>query len=323
MAGGSSTVQLAQAVCDAGGLGFIAGGYLSPEEFEQDIIAAGERTFGVNLFVPESTRAADSDLSGYRSTLASAFKHFELDVPDIPAFTDDSFEAKVEVVVKHAPACCTFTFGLPKRDVVARVQSAGTVVGQTVTTLAEAEHALEVGADFLVVQGPEAGGHSGQFDQAADPSEKPLDQLLSEIRTAADCPLVAAGGIGTPERAAEVLELGAQAVQIGTRFLTTAEAGTKPCHRKAILSGSYSTTARTRAFSGRPARGLLNEFIQRYDSDAVVGYPQVNTMVGKLKKAAGDDPAWQNLWAGTAFSECREETAGDVVSLFAEYLNSH
>ena len=323
IAGGSATPSLVKAVCDAGALGFLAGGYLSPEALEQQIADVGDRQFGVNLFVPEAHHPKIEDLEAFRNALQPAFAEFGLDLPAVPSFTDDSFDGKVDIVRQRKPGYCTFTFGLPKSSVVSSLQTVGIHVGITVTTVAEALKAAESGADFLILQGPDAGGHSGQFDQAAKPSTLPLVAFIEDARNKLTLPLVAAGGIGTPADAATLLERGADSVQIGTRFLTSHEAGTKPCHRRALIEGTYTETARTRAFSGRPARGLRNEFIDRFDSEAVIGYPQVNTLVGSLKKAAGDDPAWQNLWAGTGWAECREQSAAEIVCEFAEYLNSH
>ncbi|MCG7301648.1 nitronate monooxygenase [Brevibacterium ravenspurgense] len=323
MAGGPTTPSLVKAVHDAGALGFLAGGYLSPQALDQQIVDVGCRQFGVNLFVPESHHPKYEDLDSYRNALQPAFAELGVDLPAVPSFTDDSFNAKVDIVLQRQPGYCTFTFGLPDTSVVSSFQSVGIRVGITVTTPFEAVIAEANGADFLILQGPNAGGHSAQFDQSAEPSTLPLEAFIDEAHTRVTLPLVAAGGIGTPADAAILLERGVDAVQIGTRFLTSHEAGTKPCHRRALIEDTYTETTRTRAFSGRPARGLRNEFIDRFDSEAVIGYPQVNTLVSSLKKAAGDDAAWQNLWAGTGWAECREQSAAEIVREFSEYLNSH
>lgn len=323
MAGGPTTTSLVKAVHDAGALGFLAGGYLSPQTLDQQIVDVGDRQFGVNLFVPEAHCSKSEDLETFRNALQPAFAELGVDLPAVPSFTDDSFNAKVDIVLQRQPGYCTFTFGLPDTSVVSSLQSVGIRVGITVTTPFEAVKAEANGADFLILQGPNAGGHSAQFDQSAEPSTLPLEAFIDEAHTRVTLPLVAAGGIGTPADAAILLERGVDAVQIGTRFLTSHEAGTKPCHRRALIEDTYTETTRTRAFSGRPARGLHNEFIDRFDSEAVIGYPQVNTLVGSLKKAAGDDAAWQNLWAGTGWAECREQSAAEIVREFSEYLNSH
>lgn len=323
MAGGPATPSLAKAVCDAGALGFLAGGYLSPEALDQQIAEVGDRLVGVNLFVPEARHPKAEDLNLFRTALEPAFAELGLNLPPVPSFTDDSFDVKVDIIRQHQPGYCTFTFGLPSASAVSCLQAVGIRVGITVTTIAEALKAAENSPDFLILQGPDAGGHSGQFDQAAEPSTLPLPTFIDNVRSQVTLPLVAAGGIGTPADAAALLDRGADAVQIGTRFLTSYEAGTKPCHRRALINGTYTEIARTRAYSGRPARGLRNEFIDRFDAEAVIGYPQVNTLVSSLKKAAGDDPAWQNLWAGTGWAECREQSAAEIVREFEEYLNSH
>ena len=315
MAGGPSTPELAAAVTNAGGLGSIAAGYLSPEDFDQVLTQTRELTdlFNANIFVPETVRPDTDDLKRYATALGEAFGK----AIDVPEFNDDHFYDKIDIVLEHAPAVVTFTFGLPDTAVIQRVQANGSHVGVTVTSTAEAVASVEAGADFLIVQSTEAGGHLSvhRQDQAVTPTV--LAVLVQEVRSKVSVPLVAAGGIGTVRQGQRALDAGAQAVSIGTRFLTATEAGTKPAHAHALVSGEFSSTVQTRAFSGRIARGLANTFTTTMEPEQIVGYPHVHYMTSPIRKAHANEPQMLNLWAGTGFTHCMAQTASDIVREFS------
>lgn len=315
MAGGPSTPQLAAAVTSAGGLGSIAGGYLTVDAFEQLIAQTRDLcdVFNVNLFVPEAHTPQQGDLEKYAHALTEAFG----ETVEVPQFSDDHFDEKVDVLVANAPSVASFTFGLPSANIIERVKAAGTEVGVTVTQAHEATASVEAGADFLIVQSTEAGGHLSVHNQAEEVEPTPLPKLVQQIREAVPVPLVAAGGLGTVREAQHALDAGACAVSLGTRFLTTDEAGTKPTHADALVNGLFRSTVQTRAFSGRVARGLENTFIQRMDAHTVVGYPQVHYMTSPIRKSHANDASMLNLWAGTGFTHCMAQAAQDVVQEFS------
>lgn len=321
MAGGPGTPVLAAAVSNAGGLGFLAAGYLSAEAFADAIAETRAKTsspIGVNLFVPQPSAATPDALQRYRDLLTPLAQHYGAEIGR-PRPDDDGWQAKLDVVADTVPEVASFTFGCPPPEVLARLRERGVLTAVTVTSPAEAGAAVAAGADALVVQGPEAGGHRGTFDPVARPGEDPLDALLAAIVAAHDLPVIAAGGLSGSADVRRVLAAGAVGAQAGTAFLLCDEAGTNAVHRAALTDPQFADTVVTRAFSGRYARGLANDFTARYDDVAPLGYPEVNQMTGPLRRAAvaAGDPHGTNLWAGTSWRHITGGSAADIVSALA------
>jgi nitronate monooxygenase len=315
LAGGPSTAELAAAVSAAGGLGFLASGYKAPETVEAEVVAARAATgapFGVNVFVPGGEPAAQEEVERYAGVLGAESERHGVPL-GTPRFDDDQFAAKVALIERLRPAVVSFTFGIPDGAVVAALQDAEIAVWITVTTPAEARAGAAAGADALVVQGVEAGGHRGTFDDAA-PGDVGLLALLQLVAAAVlGVPLVGAGGIASGAGIAAVLAAGAQAAQLGSAFMLTPEAGTSAPHRAAMAVPGE--TALTRAFSGRTARGIANRFLREHDPVAPRGYPEVHHMTAPLRAAArerGDADAI-NLWAGQAHELAQTLPAGELV----------
>lgn len=322
MAGGPGTPALAAAVSNAGGMGFVAAGYLSPERFADDIAAARAATsgpIGVNLFVPQPSAADYVQLDHYAEQLDELAEHYDVEVGRPRFGDDDNWQRKLEVVADVRPEVVSFTFGAPPPDVLRWFGALGIVLLITVTSAYEAGVAIAAGADGLVVQGPDAGGHRGTFAPDMQPGREPLDELLGRISAAHHVPLIAAGGLGSAEDVARVLQRGAVAAQVGTALLLADEAGTNTAHRTALQNPQFGKTLVTRAFSGRYARGLENDFTRLLDDVAPLGYPEVNHMTSPIRKAAvaADDPHGTNLWAGTAFASARPGPAADIVASLA------
>ncbi|WP_350348260.1 nitronate monooxygenase [Agromyces sp. G08B096] len=320
MAGGPSTPALAAAVSESGGLGFLAAGYLTAERVEADIAATRHltlRPFGVNLFVPQPSVADPAQLAAYREALTADAARYGVE-PGHPRPDDDGWDAKLDVLLRTRPALASFTFGSPDAATVSALQDAGIAVAVTVTTPKEASEADAAGADLLVVQGPEAGGHRGTFDPAAPPATEPLDELLAMIRTVSERPIVAAGGVASAADVGRVLAAGAVAAQAGTAFLRADEAGTRGPHRDALASGRFTRTEVTTAFSGRPARGLVNAFLAEH-RDAPLGYPEVNQLTAPIRAAAAaaGDADRLNLWAGIGFARAAAAPAAQIVEALA------
>lgn len=318
MAGGPSTAALAVAVARAGGLGILAAGYKTVEAMAQEIREVAVKTdrYGVNLFVPEQDPSDPGELEAFARALAPVAAELGVAAPQPGEFSDDHYAAKLDHLATHPVPLVSFTFGLPSPDDVARLRSAGTVVVLNATDEAEVRAALVLDPDAIVVQGTEAGGHRATHGQAKTPLEISTADLVSAVRETTALPLIAAGGVADRETAEDLMERGADAVQVGTLFLTTEEAGTKPAHREALLSGRFGETVVTRVFSGRAARALRNAFTDRLEAEQISGYPQVHHMTAPLRAASAQDPAGLNLWAGTGFAACRETTATDVVEQF-------
>ena len=210
----------------------------------------------------------------------------------------------------------SFTFGSPSAAVVERLHAAGAEVWVTVTSPAEARIARDAGADALVVQGVEAGGHRAVFDDDAG-SDLGVLAALQLVGAAVELPLIATGGIATGRAVAAVLAAGAAAAQLGTAFLRTPEAGTAPAHREALAG--EAPTALTRAFSGRTARGVVNRFLREHSADAPPAYPEVHHLTAPLRAAARErgDAGGLHLWAGQAHALAGEEPAGELVRRLA------
>jgi len=206
----------------------------------------------------------------------------------------------------------SFTFGCPAPEVVMRLHDAGAAVWVTVTTPAEARLAAEAGADALVVQGVEAGGHRGSFDDAT-PGEIGLVALLQLVAGVTHLPLVATGGIATGRAVAAVLALGAAAAQLGTAFMLCPEAATAPAHRVAIEG--KGETALTRAFTGRLARGVANRWMAEHEAEAPSAYPDVHHLTAAIRAAARErgDADGFHLWAGQAHALAQPLPAGELV----------
>lgn len=315
MAGGPSTPALAAAVSAAGGLGFLAAGYKTPETVSADIAAvrtATARPFGVNLFAPSGGPANAEAIAAYADRLGAEAARYRVGL-GAPRHDDDAFAAKLELVRRERIPVVSFTFGCPSPEAIAALKAADSSVWVTVTNLAEGQLATAAGADALVAQGAEAGGHRGFFTDDDHQEDLGLLVLVRLLSTHVPLPLIAAGGIMDGPTIAAVLCAGAVAAQLGTALMLTPEAGTPPLQRE--LLAAPGPTRLTRAFSGRTARGLVNRFMAEYDADAPRGYPQVHHLTSPLRAAAreaGDADAI-NLWAGQGHELVRAEPAGELV----------
>jgi nitronate monooxygenase len=319
MAGGPSTPDLAIAVSEVGGLGFLAAGYLTAERVREDVAAVAQgtaRPFGVNVFVVGGGPADPARVAEYAGRIAPEAERAGVTLGE-PRFEDDALAAKIDVLESAPVAVVSFTFGLPSRAVVDRLHAVGSELWMTVTSPEEALQAVASGADALVVQGVEAGGHRGIFTDDDTASDLTLSAALQLIAAAVDVPLVGAGAIMTGAGVAAVLAAGAAAVQLGTAYLRTPEAGTSPAQRTATASAT--PTALTRAFSGRLARGISNRMLREHGPHAPTAYPEVNHLTSRLRahaRAAGD-PDLINLWAGQAHALAGEEPAGELTRRLA------
>jgi nitronate monooxygenase len=317
LAGGASTPALTAAVSQAGAFGFVAAGYKTPDAVRDDIRATRELTdapFGVNVFVPGHATERQR-YERYIDALRDEAGRQGVALGE-PRFEDDAWEAKLALLEEDPVAAVSFTFGCPSAEVVARLQAAGSTVWVTVTDVDEAERAAGVGADVLIVQGIEAGGHRASFVDVEGAGDYGLLALLQLVGAHADLPLVASGAIASGGALAAVLCAGAQAAQIGTAFMRCPEAGTSPAHRAALAAPA--PTRLTRAFTGRQARGIVNRFLREH-ADAPRAYPEIHHVTAPLRAAgrAADDPDVINLWAGQAHELASEAPAAEVVAALA------
>ncbi|MBV2364599.1 nitronate monooxygenase [Streptomonospora nanhaiensis] len=323
MAGGASTPELVAAVNSAGGLGFLAGGYLPVAALTEQIARVRtltDRPFGVNLFVPDADTADPSAIDAYRQRLRAEAERLGVE-PGEPRWDDDEYPVKLAALFANPVPVVSFTFGCPAPADIATLHRAGSHVVVTVTTVEEAREAVDAGADTLCVQGAEAGGHQGSFQDTYERTT-PLSELLAEVRRAVGVPLIAAGGLSDGAAVRRVLCGGAAAAQLGTAFLRTTESGASQTHKDALADPRFTRTAVTRAFSGRRARGLVNRFLTEHDGIAPSGYPRVHHMTAPIRAAAAraGDAGTLHLWAGACYAGAADRPAAEVVAGLAERL---
>lgn len=330
MAGGASCPVLAAAVCEAGGLGFLAGGYKTADGMYQEIKqvrALTRRRFGVNLFMPQTGYVDPAAVEAYRGQLAGEASWYEISLAeeDIIGTSDDGYDAKLAILLEDPVPVVSFTFGCPAFAALAALRKVGTYTVVTVTSVEEARGAQHAGADAVCVQGAEAGGHQGthrddpQIDGTATVG---LLALVAQVREAVALPIIAAGGVMRGAQIAALLAAGAESAQLGTAFLACPESGADPVHKKALTDPLFVRTELTRAFSGRPARGLVNRFMREHGPYAPAAYPQVHHLTSGLRKAAAaaGDAQGMALWAGQGHRLARPLPAGELVEVLAAEL---
>src|SRR5262245_9653782 len=327
MAGGPSTPELAAAVSNAGGLGFLAGAYLSPDQIRAEIRrtrALTGKPFGANLFAGGYETEKQVDPGPMLELLADIHAQLGLPAPAPPTLPPDPFPAQLEAVLELRPAVFSFTFGIPGPEAMARLRAAGIAIFGTATNVPEAQQLAAAGVDAIVAQGAEAGGHRGTFSGTFETSMIPTLDLVRELARAVPLPVIASGGIMTGRDIVAALTAGAGAVQLGTAFLACPESGASRAHKQSVLAARTDTTVITRAFSGRPARGLRNGFIARLEGreQVILPYPLQNAVTRPMRTAAAKqgDAHLLSLWAGTGVHRSRAMPAGELVRRLAEEL---
>ncbi|KAA9393913.1 nitronate monooxygenase [Kocuria coralli] len=324
MAGGPSTPELVIAAARAGGLGFLAAGYKTPQQLAGQIaeVRAETERFGVNLFVPHPVPIQTGDFRAYARSLEDLARRFDVELAAEPQEDDDAWAEKVDLLVQDPVPVVSFTFGLPSAEDIARLQAAGTVTVQTVTNTNEAHEARTLGIDALAVQAGCAGGHYATLTPERPAPDLSLPELVRQVAEAVDLPILAAGGISRPDQVREVLDAGAAAVVVGTVLLRCPESGASPVHKDALADPGRTGTTVTRAFSGRPARALRNAFTDRFTDLAPLGFPALHHLTGPIRKAAtaAGDPEAVNLWAGEGFRDATDEPAAVVLRRLTEDL---
>ncbi|MDR6880011.1 nitronate monooxygenase [Bacillus sp. 3255] len=308
MAGGPGTARLAAAVSNAGGLGTLGAAYMDPDTLRHAIREIRERTnapFGVNLFADrtpdDNSRLAEGQrvLNGMRGVLGLPHPREGEAIR-----TPDHFEQQFAVVREEKVPVISTAFGVLPKEMTEQAKAAGMRIVTMVTTVNEALLAEQAGSDAIVAQGSEAGGHRGTFDISDRPMGATIGTmaLVPQIADQIRIPVIAAGGIMDGRGLVAALALGAQGVQLGTRFLTAVESGAHPAYQHTLLSSTEESTVITNVFSGRPARGVANAFIRRWDESATepLPFPTQNTATRDIRNAAAkqNNPEYMSLWAG-------------------------
>jgi len=321
MGGDPSTPELASAVSNAGGLGSLAAAYSNPERIAKDIARIREltaRPFAVNLFSPSAQLTLSGDTGVVAEFLQPYHERLGLKPPELPQKPIENFDDQLEAVCKAAPPIVSFTFGLLPQKATERIKSQGAYLIGTATTVEEAKLLEQAGVDAIVAQGSEAGAHRGTFAVPAEEALIGTMALVPQIKDATRIPVIASGGIMDGRGIVAALALGASAAQMGTAFLACKEAGTSAAYREALAKAREDQTTVTRAFSGRMARGLRNEFIEKWNAAGLthLPYPWQNAFTQPMRRAAAaaKQAGLLSLWAGQGVRLLRERTAGQLMA---------
>ena len=320
---GITTPELVSAVSNHHCLGMIGAGYLTADktrEFIRQVKKMTAHSFGINLFVPEDNVLTEEKLKKTTNLLDVYRKELQIAEQEVPIFSAPEYEQQIEIVLKENVPVCSFTFGIPSREVVKELKKNGIIVIGTATNVGEAKQVESIGMDAVVVQGTEAGGHRGSFLESDS-----LIGLMSLIPQAVDhvsIPVIAAGGIMDGRGLTAALCLGAQAVQLGTAFLTTKESGAHPLHKRSILHASEEEVVLTRAFSGKTARGVRNKFIEdlkRYEH-VLPDYPYQHHLTKEIRRVASEqnNQEYMSLWSGQSPRLSREVTVKELIQSLQE-----
>ncbi|HEU5140593.1 MAG TPA: nitronate monooxygenase [Bacillales bacterium] len=333
MAGGPTTPELVAAVSNSGGLGTLGAGYMAPEAVREAIHAIRkltDRPFGVNLFIPEpidvdeaKIEQTNKRLDRYREELGA-----QQERPEAVSTEGPPFWEQLNVLVEERVPVFSCTFGVPPAEAVERLRSAGVVVLGTATTVREGGELEAAGVDAVVAQGSEAGGHRGTFAGGAgagdgsdgarfDAGMVGTMALVPQLADKVSVPVVAAGGVMDGRGLAAALALGAEGAQMGTAFLTCEESGAHEKHREAVIGSTDESTVVTRAFSGKPARGIRNRMIDELEpyADEFPDYPIHNSLTKGIRSAAKrqNKPEYMSLWAGQAAGLSKRQSAAELV----------
>jgi nitronate monooxygenase len=315
----AATPALAAAVSEGGGLGALGSSMLPVDELRRQTAELRERTdrpFQLNFFCHETPEVTGDIAERAREYFAPLYDELDLGEPPYPAAPAVEFdEARREALLELRPPVVSFHFGLPSRAAVDSIHDAGMVVLGSATTVAEARYLEEHGADAVVAQGAEAGGHRGSFLVEGDDGPVGTLALVPQVVDAVRVPVIAAGGIADARGLAAALALGAGAAQIGTAFLNCPESGISPAYREALRSAKAEGTIVTRGVSGRPARALRNRLTQ--ELKGVLPYPAQLSLTAPLFEVEAAGGQFQAMWSGQAAALGTEAPAAEVVAAIA------
>ncbi|OOR88115.1 hypothetical protein B0181_08895 [Moraxella caviae] len=320
---GASNADFVVAACQAGALGSLGAGMMSPDAIADEIAkikAQTKQAFAVNLMVLDDEQT--SKLAGEMPEWL-AKKYAELGItPTLDEKPAHDFKAQFAAVLDNPAPVVSFTFGIIDKNAVQALKDKGCIIIGTANYVDEVLAWQAVGADAVVVQGAQAGGHQGGWLHEADEKLDTLT-LVEQAKAASDIPLIAAGGIATAEQVAAALAAGADLVAVGTAFLTTHESVISTAWQERLLAASGADTQFTRLFSGKVARGITNDFLREFaqfdglsSHSEVRSYPTQNAMTKALRAYAGKaaDSELMSLWAGTAVAHCQRESIAHLVA---------
>jgi len=320
MGGGITTPRLVSTVSNYGAVGSFGFAYTGPEKIDKAMKETKKLTDGyinANFFVhTEITLPKKEIQKACVEALANLpiEQEIELKIPHYPFFFP--LEEQLDPIWENPPSILTFHFGIPPYSIIHKAKTLGIKIGITATNKAEAVNIEAIGADFIVAQGYEAGGHRGVFDLSLQDDRLELDDLLKALKTAVSIPIIATGGIMTGADINRVIQNGAVAAQMGTAFLCCEEAGTSPTYKDSMLNHQNRQTVITHAFSGRPARALENTFTKLMENKPFLPFPAQNALTNKLRKIAenNNNGEFTSLWAGKNYKKINNKTCLGILN---------
>ena len=326
----ATTPDMVIAAAKAGALGSLGAAYMAPEEILAAIRYIRDQIdvpFQVNLFSPSPERMLTNHvISAASQRLTKIRADLGLDNLDELPEIKNNFNEQLEVVIREKIPIVGFHFGFPEACFIEKVKSSGAFIVGCATRPVDALALEEEGADAIVAQGFEAGGHQGTFDGDEAPSMLGLMALVPQVIDVVSVPVIAAGGLMDGRGIAAVMRLGASAAQLGTAFLATPESKAHQKHKEILLSTKYPSTRITRAFSGRPARGLINVMMNYLDEtpENILPFPYQHSLTSKIRREAArqDKPEYLSMWAGQGASMARGQGTGEIITTLARELDS-
>jgi nitronate monooxygenase len=327
MAGGITTSQLVSEVSNSGGLGMIGAGYMTPEQIREqtrEIKKLTTGSFGINLFVPNEVNVSDKSIEFAKEKMEPIKEELHVQQAEsVETFDYDqslvTFREQIKVVIEEKIPICSFTFGIPSEEIIGELKQHNITLMGTATTVLEAVENENKGIDFVVVQGSEAGGHRGNFIKDTQESLVGLMSLIPQVVDHVSIPVIAAGGIMDGRGLMASLCLGAQGVQMGTAFLTCVESGANPIHKDAIMNSAEDEVILTRAFSGKEARGIKNQYIsemQKYEA-SFPDFPIQNSLTKNIRKASASQGKieFMSLWSGQSPRLAKNQSVSMLMNL--------
>lgn len=321
---------LAVAVSNAGGLGSLPAAMLSTEALHDELTAIRAQTdkpVNINFFchqIPPTPGIAGE--TAWRALLAPYYAAYGIDMTAIPAAAGRRPYSRemAEILAEFRPAVVSFHFGLPEPAFLTQIKSWGAKVLSSATTVEEALWLQAHGADAIIAQGLEAGGHRGMFLNDDLTTQSGLFALLPQIVRAVKCPVIAAGGIADARGVGAAMMLGAAGVLVGTAYMLCPEAATSALHRAALQGENARHTALTNLFTGRPARSIVNRVMRELGpiSAAAPPFPFAAAAISPLRATAESlgSTDFTPLWSGQNSSGCKAVPAAQLTRMLAENL---
>lgn len=301
---GNTTPELVAAISNEGGLGTIGAGYMTLDNLRDEIKAIRNLTnksFAVNLFVPEDIQYNDSDVQKMQKELKPYYDRYDLKTTDVKAHSEQTFLDKIQLLMDMEVPVASFTFGIPSQSLINELKKKGMITIGTASSVEEARMIEQSGLDMVVAQGYEAGGHKGAFTKTRSIGTM---ALIPQIVDSVSLPVIAAGGIMDARGILASLMLGASGVQMGTAFLTTHESKAPNVHKEAIIHTQPEDTTVTKIFSGKSARGIENNFINDLEASdvSILPYPLQNDLTTSIRQSAAKngDTGLLHMWCGQA-----------------------